>query len=250
MLENRGDEEYQRFLKSLPHIYSAAADILTQETKIAISSIVISEIGDTPTAAEYIESFKIDAVTDQLRFISFSSPSEKIRALEVGVRSYSMKATMLRPGSKGVKMSKAGNLYRTVPLTRDVTSSSSGETGSDVEQAARAEIRDILSAAHFSIKAALTSKATGEYAVLDRAFGLNRKRVFRSKEAYQNKEPARVTEVISFRTMTNKPGSALWQQPTREGKEILSKIMTWQRANQTRIFEEAVDSLLSLLFGD
>jgi hypothetical protein len=242
------DDQYERFLELLPLIYETASEVTTKETKLAIQSIVITEVGETEAALEYLQSFRIEELSQERKNVRFVAATERVKHMEAGVKSFSMKDKMLQPGKKGVKVSKKGYLYRTIPISKDDSKTST--TGlSSREREIRSKIRDVLSRTQFSIKASFKNKNTGEYSVVDQAPGIVRTRVYDSKEEFVggSKIP-KSSKVVLFRTMSSKPGTSAWIHPGIPAKNIIKKVQDWQATNEGRVFNETVDYLLETYF--
>lgn len=240
------DKEYQRFLDLLPIMYETAAEITEQRIKDQISAIVVDEFGDSQVAVEYINSFFVESVNPERRIVSFTPASDRIKSIETGIRPFSIKERML---SKKSKISKDGYRYRVIPISKDEGKTSSNPTAK--ERQVRDQIREIVEGSRFSLQFAATEKSTGAYHVQDRAGGrLIRQRSYSSKEAYHNKQEATRTRYVIFRTMSERPGTSQWQHPGTQGKSIVSRVEQWQNENDRQIFDETVDNLFDLYFGD
>lgn len=242
------DEIYEVFQSLFPYMLEVADEVTTKETQAALSTIVISEIGDNDTAIQYIESFRIENLSQEKRIVRFVAASEKIKSLEIGIKSFSIKDRMLSAGKPGVKVSKQGFLYRTIPISQE--EEKTGKKVSEKQQKTQAQIRDILASANFSLKMAFKNKESNEYTVVDKAPGLARTRVFESKEAFVAGKKAKKSNTVVFRTMSNKPGTSEWKHPGIPGKNIKNQIDRWLVTNEDAIFNDVLDNLMEQFFGE
>jgi len=241
------DDIYQQFQALFPYMMEVADEVTTKETQIALTAIVVSEVGDTDLAVQYIQSFRVENLTTEKRMVRFVAASDKIKTLERGISSYSIKEKMLQAGKPGVKMSKAGYLYRSVALNKDAPVE--GKKISQKEEEIQSQIKDILAGANMALKMAFTNKKTKEYVVVDRTRGLSRTRVFESKDSFNADEKPKKSQVVIFRTMSQRPGTSEWQHPGVSGKNIKGKIDKWLSSNEDVIFNEVLDNLMAQFFG-
>lgn len=234
----------QTYQELLPYIEEAAGNVVQRETEAAIAAIVISEVGDNDTALQYIESFKIDKIANNKHQVRFVATSERIRSMEIGIKPFSIKHHMLSTGRSGVKFSKDGFLYRTVPISKD-TSEPVSNRATSKEKEIRKKIDEILAQSKFAFRAALTNKKTGEYNVSEAAPGMMRYSVYDNRAAYESGKKSKRSRVVVFRTMSNRPGTSEWWHPGTKGRNIESKIEKWLFENEQQIFSETMEQLIT-----
>jgi len=231
--------------KDLEAVLATAAEAAEEATRAAITSIITQNV-EPGLRDAYKEAFKVYLEGAEV-FVAFATSNQKILSIEKGIPSYSIKEKMLVRGRKGVKTSKAGDLYRTVPLPKDLSKGPSGVKGVR-NQEVQQEVHEILKNAKFSFKAAFNRGKT--YNVVDKSDvgGLLRVREFDSKASYLSGDAPKKTGGVLFRTMSTKPGSASWQHPGFEGKHLLKHIQEWQAENEVLIFNQVVNSLMEMYF--
>lgn len=241
------EERYQQFVEDLPTIYETAAELTDQEVQSEIAGMVIQEFGNNQLSIEYIESFQLTAVSPERRVLNFAAATDRVAAVETGIQSFSIKEKML---AKKSKISSEGYRYRTIPITKKVGMDESESSMTLKEQASREKIREIVEGSKFSLQFTASDKKTGAFHVKDRAQNLIRQRTYGSREEYANDQAPQKTKYIVFKTMSDKPGTSEWQHPGTSGKDVAGRVEKWHKENDSRIFNEHVDSLFELFFGD
>lgn len=235
-------EDVPRYLELLPYMAEYADGIVDTALEESIEIILFSETRDETIAGQYRESIKITKLGDRKRMVRFEPTNDRIKAIETGIRPFSIKEKML--SSPKAKMSKDGHKYMTIPISKDAAR----KPTTNKDAAVREKINEVIRGSRFSLQFAGANES-GEYVVQDKTRDIRRKRVFASESDYRNRKKPISREHIIFRTMSSKPGTSDWFHPGSSGKNIVSQIDRWLADNEEKVFEEAFDSMFEMFFG-
>jgi hypothetical protein len=235
-------------VKTLADFYQAF-DESTKAAKIAVFEAakerfynIIDESSLPEESKEvYLSGTSIRMDVGDAVIIEIASGEAALKALENGSGPYSIKDKMLNNG-KGVKISKAGHRYKVIGMDKSPNKSN---PGTEKGKATQADIRKILETIKPTLKAA-SKKGNGEYVTVEsfKDSGLLRTQTYKSKIDYQRKRPARSTNIVMFRVMSEKPGTSAWVHPGFKGKKLLGQLQEWLEASGADVFEAVFKDLM------
>jgi preprotein translocase subunit SecD len=237
-------DNMEQLANSLEAIDAQANEVVVTSAKRLIKTWTD---GSGDLADDYFESFDVFHDPSGYFIVRFTPKNQEVNEEERGKSPYDMRQTMLQPGMSGVKVSKAGYLYRSVPLRKKLMSASVAATKSQGEQNMQQTIRNAIANAKFQVKTAL--QVGNRYVVEETADGndgISRVKSYGSKEDYLKKRIPKLS-FVAFRTISNNPKSkAAWFNPGWSGDNIQKKTQDWLQNNSEKIRVEVINELITM----
>jgi len=260
-------EEYINYIQAFETdqvkktIESITREIVRTRLEQAIFAIVLQSVDDPDLIGSYVASFQIYQVGNR-NAIYFSPANQMVGITEYGIRPFSMKEKLLSSGN--VKISKKGYPYKTIPISREmpgknakldalrsvqkrtipVATQQSVITSKEIQMQAR--VNTVLQNAKFSfVSKAKDAEGRTIQTSLTRDLDVG---TLIKEETFDStaKTPKVIkTKYVIFRTMSAKPGSADWMNPGFSGKDVYSKVLSWQNENEEAIFEQTFNEIIS-----
>lgn len=231
---------------NLEAIDSQANEVVVDAVKGLIKEWTLAEADSSDFARDYYDSFDVFHDPSGYFIVRFTPKSREVESEEKGKAPFDMRLVMLRPGQSGVKISKQGYLYRNVPLSKKLMSSSAVATKSQGEQEMQQTIRNAIARVNFKVKSAMQ---VGDRFVVEEAAqsndGLLRVKSYASESDYNKKRIPKMS-FIAFRSISTNPRSkAAWLNPGWKGANIQKQATEWLQSNQEKIRVEVINELIS-----
>jgi hypothetical protein len=235
-------DNLEALANSLEAIEEQANDVVIDSTKQMIKELT----SDYENAEDYYNSFDVSFNTSGYFIIRFNPETDDVESEEKGKQPFSIKDLMLRSGMPGVKISKEGYLYRTVPLQKSLLSKAASADRSVNEQKIQETIRNAIASVNFQVKSAM--QLGDRFVVQEKAMsndGLLRVKSYASEEDYRLKRIPKMN-FIAFRSMSTNPNSKSdWINPGWKGGNIQQKAQVWLQANSDKIKTEVITELIN-----
>lgn len=235
-------ENLEALADNLEAIEAQANDVVISSTKQVIKDLT----SDYENSQDYYNSFNVMFDASGCFIIRFDPMTDDVMTDEKGKEPFSMKDVMLKSGMAGVKISKAGYLYRSVPLQKSLLSKSAVADKSVNEQKMQETLRNAIASVKFQVKS--TMQLGDRFVVQEQAMsndGLLRVKSYASESDYRLKRIPKMN-FIAFRGMSTNPNSKSdWINPGWKGGNIQQKAQVWLQANSDKIKTEVIEELIS-----
>jgi hypothetical protein len=218
-------------------------DSVTELTKQSVEDHLEESIDHLDISESHKDMYKESIqvfVENGIIVIAFATDDFVIAGMENGAAGFSIKEAML---NVKCKISKAGNRYRTIPITNEDVNSPRGARLRERHPRVAEEqtlIQELLKdiKGRYRLKSEDVNEDTEEYTRVERfgrpvpgrrrtALVTERIRTFQNHAAFKKRKAPTFVGYTNFKTMTDKPGSAEWLHPGFVANNMVEEAAEW-----------------------
>ena len=225
---NAVDTGFNKFLQVLP-------DMVKQHLKL------LAQRNLNTTREAYVDAIRSE-MSQYLLVVNLDQDSWLANAVEQGVGAFSLKDGHLK--SPKARISKAGFRYMYIPLgiTKSQTTTPDNQLALNFQQ----RIRDVLQRPKFGMKR-LKQTIDGKVSTMEEVqvqdpdlSGIYRVTTFASAQAYATGKKG-TTQFLMFRTMSDKPGTSVWEHPGIAPKNLFRELNMFVGATAGKLLESMIN---------